>query len=217
MKSLDGFRSMLHDGNTAQAFTDYELDFNSEAFDIFGDVPVKGYETHIEWRFEKPDLIKMYKATAEVGTKIYYLPWASKGVTSVTLDGDSPAYFLTSHLSNCRFTIKYHDGEGKMVTVMHVAGDVVGGAGTKGSEARDQLESNVKLPSAEIRARRLSVGGQKSLGKIGRTHMEEKANVGTTYYDSFARVFGARKSNGGWVFYVQNINHKNKIIGFREL
>jgi hypothetical protein len=209
---------MLHDGNTAQAFTDYELDFNSEAFDIFGDVPVKGYETHIEWRFEKPDLIKMYKATAEVGTKVYYLPWASKGVTSVTLDDDSPAYFLTSHLSNCRFTIKYHDGEGKKVTVMHVAGNVDGGALKEGSEARDQLESKVQLPSAEIRARRLSVGGQKSLGKAGKEYMAKRVkDHETTYYDSFARVFGARKSNGGWVFYVQNINHKNKIIGFNEL
>lgn len=217
MASLEEFRSLLHEGSTAKAFADYELDFNSEAFDKFGNVQVKGYETQIEWRFEEPNHIKMHKADAG-GRKIFYLPWASKDVTSVTLDGDSPAYFLTSHLSNCRFTIKYHDGEGKKVTVMHVAGDVKGGSGIGGSKARDQLEERVELPSDVVRSRRLSVGGHKSFGKIGQAHMEkQKAERGTAYYDSYARVFGTRKSDGGWVFYMQDINHEGKIIGFDSL
>lgn len=215
MASLENFRELLDSGNLGQAFSEYELDFNSEQFDIFGNQQVQGYETDIVWGFEEPNKIKMLKKTAADNTgvkRIYYLPWQSKSVTSVTLDGNSPAYFVTSHFSNCRFTIKFHDGQGKQVTVMHVAGDVTGGATTRGSATRDQMEEQVPVANV-TRTRRLSVSSHK-FGKSGAAHMEKGIQAGTTYYDTYARVFGVRKDDGGWAFFAQNINGNGEILGF---
>jgi hypothetical protein len=100
-----------------------------------------------------------------LGKKIYYLPWASHEVTSITLDGNSPPYFVTSLLSNCRFTMKFHDGEGESVTVMHVAGNITGEGTVVGSRQRDVVESKVDTPTV-THARRLSVGGHKNSGGI---------------------------------------------------
>ena len=217
MPSLEEFRELLHSGSTQQAFTDYMLDFNTQDFDV--NVPVQGvgYEAEIVWRFESPNIIKMHRKTISDsgGKRIYYLPWARGRVTTVTLDGNSPPYFVTSHFSNCRFTIHYHDGEGRNVTVMHVAGDVSGGGTVRGSQQRDELESSVQVDNVQ-RTRRLSISNQKT-GKGGKAHMEKGMSVGTTYYDSYARVFGIRRSSGSWVFYAQNIKGENELLGLTSI
>ena len=216
MASLDEFRQLLHDGNMRQALTDYELDFNEAEFDITGSGEVKGYETEIVWKFEGPNKIKMFKKTGvdgDAGRKIYYLPWASKGVTKVTLDGGSPGHFVTSHFSNCRFTMSFHDDQAKTVTVQHVAGDTGGGSLKAGTEQRDKLE--IPVPES-VRTRRFSISGAKRLGRLGRGLMEERAKTGTTYYDTYARVFGTRGKNGSWVFYMQNINEEGRVLGFSD-
>ena len=214
MPSLEEFRQLLHDGDSEQAFSNYELDFNSEAFDAFGSGAVSGYEVDIEWTFESPNKIKMERALTS-GKKIYYLPWASKDVTTITLDGDSPAYFVTSHFSNCRFTSKFHDDQGKKVTVMHVAGDTGGGGTVEGSQQRDALESSVTVENV-TRTRRLSISNQK-VGRKGKLHMAKGIQAGTSYYDSYARVFGVRRGNGNWVFYTQDFNQRGQILGFSTL
>jgi hypothetical protein len=216
MASLDEFRQLLLDGNLKQAFTDYELDFNEAEFDVTGSGEVKGYETEIVWKFEDPNKIKMFKKTGtdgDTGRKIYYLPWASKGVTKVTLDGSSPGYFVTSHFSNCRFTMSFHDDQAKTVTVQHVAGDTGGASTAKGTEQRDKLE--IPVPES-VRTRRFSISGAKSFGKLGRALMEERIKTGTTYYNTYARVFGTRSKNGSWVFYMQDINDKGLVVGFSD-
>jgi hypothetical protein len=218
MPSLEEFRQLLDEDDSATAFTEYELDFNSEEFDIYGDTEVEGYETEIVWRFASPNKIKMHKKTAsdsDAGKTIFYLPWKRKSVTTVTLDGTSPRYFVTSHFSNCRFTMKFHDGQGKKVTVMHVAGDVPGGASVRGSTQRDELENGIDVADV-TRTRRLSVSYQK-FGKTGKAHMAKGVEAGTTYYDTFARVFGIRDSNGCWKFHAQNINGDHVILGFSEI
>lgn len=216
MASLDEFKQLLHDGHIKQAFTEYELDFNEAEFDITGSGEVKGYETEIVWKFEGPNKIKMFKKTGgdgDAGKKIYYLPWASKGVTKVTLDGSSPGHFVTSHFSNCRFTMNFHDDQAKTVTVQHVAGDTGGGSTATGTKQRDALE--IPVPES-VRTRRFSISGHKRLGKLGKALMEERAKTGTTYYDTYARVFGTRSKNGSWVFYMQDINEQGHVIGFSD-
>ncbi len=214
MASLLEFKQLLHDGNLKQAFTDYELDFNEVEFDITGTGDIQGYKTEIVWKFEEPNKIKMFKKTGldgGTGKEIYYLPWASKGVTKVSLDGSSPAHFVTSHFSNCRFTMSFHDDQAKLVTVQHVAGDTGGGSTQRGTTQRDALE--VAVPGA-VRTRRFSISGAKRLGKLGKALMEERAKTGTTYYDTYARVFGTRGKNGSWVFYMQDINEEGHVVGF---
>ena len=215
MASLEEFRALLHEGNIQQAFTDYELDFNAVAFDT----QAGGYEADIVWHFESPNKIKMNKKTAsdaDAGKRIYYLPWKSKSVTSVTLDADSAPYFVTSHFSNCRFTINFHDGAGKKVTVMHVAGDVSGGSTVRGSKQRDELESTVPLDDVQS-TRRLSIVGHKRFGKAAANHMAQAKTQGTSYYDTYARVFGARTKSGAWVFYAQDINGDGQMLGLNEI
>ncbi|MDN3639332.1 hypothetical protein QWY82_11005 [Simiduia curdlanivorans] len=219
MASLEEFRALLHEGKIDEAFKNYQLDFNSAAFDQFGDVKVSAYEVDIAWDFQEPNVIKMLKKTENDGSKrkkICYLPWSTKTATSVTLDGNSPPYFVTSHFSNCRFTMKFHDGQGKTVTVLHVAGDTKSEGRVQGSAERDILENEVKTEPAKM-TRRLSVGGLKDLGKAGREHKQTKMKAGTTYYDTYARVFGVRNKNGVWSFYAQNINHKDEIIGLQDI
>jgi hypothetical protein len=214
MASLEEFRRLLHDGNMQQALTEYELDFNEAEFDIVGAGEVKGYETEIVWKFEGPNKIKMFKKTGGDGAdgkKIYYLPWASKGVTKVTLDSSSPGHFVTSHFSNCRFTMSFEDDQAKKVTVQHAAGDTGGGSGAKGMEQRDKLEEPVL---GAVRTRRFSISGDKQIGKAGKKLMEERIAMGTTYYDSYARVFGTRSKTGSWVFYMQNINREGRVLGY---
>lgn len=216
MASLEEFKQLLHDGNVKQAFTAYELDFNEAEFDIFGTDDVKGYETEIVWKFEPPNKIKMWKKTGldgDTGKNIDYLPWATKKVTTVTLDGKSPGHFVTSHFSNCRFTMNFLDDLGKAVTVQHVAGDTGGSSTKRGTEERDRLE--VGVPSA-VRTRRFSINGNKRFGKLGQKLMEDRMKTGTTYYDTYARVFGTRSKSGNWVFYMQDINEDGHVVGISD-
>lgn len=209
MASIKEFRGLLESGDLKSAFTTYELDFNKE-FD--GGGGGGGYEADIEWVFQAPNIIKMIKST-KGGKKIYYLPWAPKKVTTVTLDGNSPPYFVTSHFSNCRFTMKYHDTKGTKVTVMHVAGDSKHASTVKGSKERDVMDDKEKDPDFPL-VRRMSIAGAKAFGAAGRKYMKEQiAEGGTTYYDTYARLFGVRGDSGKWEFYAQDINHKGVLIG----
>lgn len=210
MPDIEDFRKKLH-SNVKEALTAYELDFNPVNFDTPGKGK-KAYEIGIDWEFDNPNKIKMLRKPNS-SKKITYLPWEPGVATSVTLDSSSPPYLITSHISNCRMTLKFHDGKGTSVTVIHVAGDVPDGGTVKGSAQRDVIEDTVKTPDV-TRTRRLSTSYQK-IGRLAGKHMEEKkANAGTTYYDSYARVFGVRGDNGGWSFYAQNINNKEQVIGF---
>lgn len=211
MASLEDFRKLLSVGDIAKAFEAYQLDFNEAVFDVENE---KGYEVEVDWSYEKENKIKMTKVS-QGGKKIYYLPWASKVVTYVTLDSSSPPYFVTSHFSNCRFTINFHDEAGQKVTVMHVAGNVPGEGTIRGSQERDKLEKSVVVQDVK-KERRLSISRPKT-GKSGKNHMDAQKAKGTCYYDSFARVFGVRDSNGCWVFYAQNLNHTGKILGFGKI
>jgi len=208
MASLEEFKTLLRD-NPEEAFTQYALAIDEVSFDwkdAGAGVRADAGPRFIEWRFEEPNVVKMYPSQNEVdsvGKKIYYLPWENKKVTKVTLDGDSPGFFLTSQFTNCRFTIQFHDGLGKTVTVMHIAGDVTGGGSTSGGNTRNQMESDAStiIPT---RTRRLSVSKPEP-GFKGPAWKKYDASSGdTVYYDSQAVVFGYRKKNDCWVFYAQN-------------
>lgn len=110
------------------------------------------------------------KASDPAGRDISYLPWknaASGAVAKATLDGSGPAYFSTSQLDGCRFTIQYHDASHKTVTVQHLAGDL-GGSGTDGSAARDRKQAEGMPADANpTLRRRLSFGpGEGKLGRV---------------------------------------------------
>jgi hypothetical protein len=46
--------------------------------------------------------------------------------------------------------------------------------------------------------------------------MEERMKAGTTYYDTYARVFGVRSKSGNWVFYMQDLNEQGHVVGFTD-
>ena len=142
------------------------------------------------------------------GKKIYYLPWKNKSLTKVTLDSNSPPYFLTSEFSNWRFTIQFHDGEGKKVTVMHVAGDVTGGGGFSGGNTRNEMEIKAGLDPT-LRTRRMSVSKPEPGVKGLAWKKYDASRKDTVYYDTQAVVFGYRNKKGGWVFYAQSLD-KNR-------
>ena len=211
MPSLEDFQTLV-ETNPEKAFTDYVLAIDEVSFDwkdaaagVRADAGIR----HIEWRFEEPNTIKMYPsqnvANSE-GKQIYYLPWKSKEVTKVTLDQNSPPYFLTSEFSNCRFTIQFHDACGKTVTVMHIAGDVAGGGSISGGNKRNEMEiSSGLVPNLRTRRLSISKGKPGSKGPAWKRYTESAAN--TVYYDSQAVVFGFREKNGCWSFYAQNIDN----------
>ncbi|WP_444917079.1 hypothetical protein [Microbulbifer sp. JMSA003] len=209
MPSYEDFISLL-EKDIESAFKTYELDFNTEAFDNKSGA----YETGFDFEFVKPNKIMMVKS-GDSGKKATYLTWARKTAVPVTLDSKSPPYFFTSHLSNCRMTFKYHDDQSKSVTVIHVAGDVSQGGTIEGSKQRDELEQMVKTPVV-TKERRLSIGGPKG-GNKGAKFKKKQAKLGTSYYDTCARVFGVRDENGQWAFYTQNIGRKDELLGFFEI
>ncbi|GLS25144.1 hypothetical protein [Marinibactrum halimedae] len=211
MCDIKDFRALVKK-DRLEAFKKYKLDFNSMDFDIFGNEDVKPYEVSIDWKFSQPNIIKMYKREGEKAKNIYYLPWKRRGVTSVTLDNDSPEFFVTSHFSGCRFTINYHDNEGKKVTVMHVAGDTEGGQKIEGTKERDQLEEGIEVDNT-LKKRRLSIGDLKQLGQKTRDYMEAREiQFNTVYYQKEARLFGCRTEAGSWEFVVQNISNDGKLL-----
>ncbi|GAA5445275.1 hypothetical protein Misp06_03474 [Microbulbifer sp. NBRC 101763] len=212
MPSYDDFLSEL-DNDIETAFKKYKLDFNTQEFDIKNGV----YQTGIDFVFRDPNIILM-KKDDKSEKKATYMTWARKSAVSVTLDSKSPPYFMTSHLSGCRMTLKFHDDARHSVTVMHVAGDTSSGTTWNGSKQRDKLEEQVDIPAPVKLERRLSVTGFKMNGKTGPQKMEKVlAKGGTTFYDSLARCFGVRGEDNKWRFYVQNLNNDEQIIGFFEI
>ncbi|WP_347985958.1 hypothetical protein [Methylomonas sp. AM2-LC] len=220
MPSLTEFKELVK-SNPEQAFLDYVLEIDEESFDwqdSNAGIRAEPGPRDIEWQFEEPNKIKMYPSlNQDTAKKIYYLPWKNKSLTQVTLDKDSPAQFLTSEFSNCRFTIHYHDAEGKTVTVMHIAGDVTGGGSISGGNTRNDMETNAPLPSPAVRSRRLSVSKPVPGFKGAAWKKYDATAKDTVYYDSQAVVFGYRKKNGGWVFYAQNLDQNKVSKGRIEL
>lgn len=229
MPSLEDFRQKLA-SNADDAMKEYALliDFASldYAAGVNGETVFADFKrVSVVFEYELiagKNIIRMRaKSGADVdGKEISYLPWknaASGAVARATLDGDGPAYFSTSQLDGCRFTLQYHDADRKKVTVLHLAGDY-GGSGKDGSEARDQLE-NAALPAAanpQLR-RRFSVGtGVGKMGRIGSTYKAGRAD--TAYYDGGkATVFGYRNKQGAWVFYGQDMTTSNQGQGLKNL
>jgi len=216
MTSLKEFRALVK-SDPDEAFRKYALSIDEVSFDwsdASAGIRSKAGPRFIEWHFEEPNTIKMFPAKSEVdsiGKRIYYLPWASKAVTKVTLNGESPRFFLTSEFSNCRFTIQYHDGLGKTVTVMHIAGDVVGEGGFAGGNIRNQLESDA-TEIKPVRSRRLSISKLEPGFKGSSWRKYAATTAETTYYDSRAVVFGYRQSDGGWIFYAQSKGGERGLI-----
>ncbi|WP_444913709.1 hypothetical protein [Microbulbifer sp. TRSA007] len=77
------------------------------------------------------------------------------------------------------------------------------------------MEKMVKTPDA-TKERRLSIGGPKG-GRKGASFKKKQAKLGTSYYDTCARVFGVRDGNDQWAFYTQNIGRKDELLGFFEI
>jgi hypothetical protein len=218
MPSLEDFLDKL-ETDADVAFSDYILLIDCTSLDYSGP---KGQEVQAEFKrvsvlFEyAPDnIIRMRaKKDSDTGAKeISYLPWknaASGGVSKVTLDGNGPAYFSTSQLDGCRFTLQYHGADRKKVTVQHLAGDLGGPSVKTGSTARDTLEAQSLLASPDApRPRRYSIGsGPGKMGKAGQAL--RLANPETTYYDGGkAAVFGYRNDQGAWVFYGAEIDNQS--------
>ncbi|MCO1336687.1 hypothetical protein MO867_20380 [Microbulbifer sp. OS29] len=84
MPSYDEFLSLL-DSDIEQAFKTYELDFNTEAFDV----KAGAYETGFDFEFVKPNKIMMVKSENS-GKKATYLTWARQKAVPVNLDSNSP-------------------------------------------------------------------------------------------------------------------------------
>jgi len=213
MASLEDFRALLIK-EPEKAFTDYVLEIDEVSFDwkdANAGIRADGGVRDIEWHFEKPNIIKMYPGQGgDKERRIYYLPWKNKSLTQVTLDKDSPPYFLTSEFSNCRFTIHFHDQNGNSVTVMHVAGDVKGEGGFTGGNTRNDMEAQNAPPLPVVRTRRMSVSKPQPSVQGASWKKYNASAKDTVYYDSKAVVFGFRKGDGGWVFYAQNLD-ANKV------
>jgi hypothetical protein len=230
MPSLEDFREKMN-RNADEAMKEYVLLVDCVSLDYapaLGGPPIQDEFKIVPVIFEfsaegTKSFITMRgrKASDPAGRDISYLPWknaASGAVAKATLDGSGPAYFSTSQLDGCRFTIQYHDANRQTVTVQHLAGDL-GGSGTDGSVARDLKEAE-NMPAGakpELR-RRLSFGpGEGKLGKVGRDYKATRPD--TIYYDGGkSSVFGYRNSAGAWVFYAQDIdNRTNKGKGLKNL
>jgi len=216
MPSLEDFRSKLN-SNADTAFREYILLIDCKSLDYEGP---SGQEVHAEFKrvtvvfeYSAPNIITMRAKTDQGpgGQSISYLPWknaASGGMSKVRLDGTGPAYFSTSQLDGCRFTLQYHDADRKTVTVQHLAGDLGGPDVATGSAQRDlkEAESLDNSPNAS-RPRRFSIGsGKGKMGGAGRALRASKPD--TTYYDGGkAAVFGYRNNQGAWAFYGAEIDN----------
>ncbi len=226
MASLEDFRTKVA-ANADAAFRDYILHIDEMSLDYAtGDngelVPDAFKVVSIVFEFSDPNVITMRARQdndpRDKIRKMSYLPWKNAGidagVAKATLDDKGPAYFSTSQLTGCRFTIQYGDASRKTATVLHLAGDVQGGKKPEGSATRDGLElANLPQGSDMKLRRRYSVGQMKPalFKKVG-------VESGTTlYYDGGkSAILGFRGTDGGWNFYAAEEKFE-KGAGFRNL
>lgn len=210
MPSLEEFRTLL-DSNADEAFKQYSLRIDDNLdmdarttpdFNNRNDLKV----VKVSFAYQKRGNVDCIVMQGDPqGKDIFYLPWnnfnVNGGLARAPLDSQGPNYFTTSPLSGCRFSIHYHDGDGKSVTVQHLAG-TVGGPGVGGSTQRDTLQAQGIQNSPPVtRTRSYSIGsGEGKMGGAGRTLRSQRPN--TIYYDGGAAVvFGYRNNSGAWVFY----------------
>lgn len=231
MPSLGEFRAQM-EINADQAMRDYVLLVDCKSLDYAtspeGALIQDNFKT-VEVVFDFAIVnglnvitMRAKKASDPKGRPISYLPWknaASGAMAKATLDEAGPAYFSTSQLDGCRFTIQYHDASHKTVTVQHLAGDY-GGSGTDGSAQRDVLEAQHMPAAADpTLRRRLSFGpGQ---GKTGQRAgpIYRAGRQDTVYYDGGkSSLFAYRNNKGAWVFYAQDIDSRNgRGLGLKNL
>ncbi len=227
MPSLEEFRTLLAQDADA-AFKAYALLINCASLDyvetspgVFGFDEFKNVKVAFAYQVEDgKDAIIMSASNDPTAKDASYLPWKNAengGVSKATLDGSGPAYFSTSQLDGCRFTIQYHDADRKTVTVQHLAGDLKA-QGRKGYELRDDLETANAPPNADpVLRRRFSIGsGPGKTGGAGKILKESRPD--TVYYEGGkAAVFGYRNGSGAWLFYGAEMTPRNVGQGLRNL
>lgn len=202
MPSIDEFLELLsRDVDTA--FKTYFFNIDGKSLD--GDISAKQECRHQKVRFDfvEPNVILMSAlgdGGAEYENEIWYLPWMHSGSSRADLDETGPAFFSTSQLDGCRFTIQYHDESRTKATVLHLAGNV--GHQSSGSELRDEMEATEKLsadlPPRLTRRYSISKGKKSSFEKVGE-------DFSLKYDGNKASVFGFRREDGSWHFYAQQM------------
>jgi len=115
----------------------------------------------------------------------YYLPWITRTATTMDL-GEAAAFFFTSEMTNCRFTVLVENP--KAPKVAHIAGTLDKGA-------RNSSEKEVF--GEKKRVRRLSISG--AVGAGSHTY---RGQDGAEADRSSAFVFGVRET-AGWQFHAQ--------------
>lgn len=175
------------------------------------------------FEFVDPNVILMRDPGSnptEYRNEIWYLPWRHRGASRADLGADGPAFFSTSQLDGCRFTIQYHDDSRRTATVYHLAGNVDGG-----SKGRSQLELKAGLksdaPPGLTRRYSMSSGKTSFSEKLGKDFLLK-------YDGDKASIFGFRDEKGAWHFYAQQMREPrgtdpdmpplgSKAKGLREL
>jgi hypothetical protein len=211
MASLSEFMDLLST-NLTKAMADYIVINHTESLD--GDVMnlQACSERDVVFEFEGPNkiMIRAKKDSEKADQTLWYLPWVYNSLSKADLDGTGSAYFSTSLLTGCRFTVQFHDKSRKKATVMHLAGTL--GTGTKqGTEARDLLEK------AALDDLGKTVNVEKTLRRrySFRVQKIRKIDDGETLYygGNMAWIFGARGSDGAWNFIAQEMDSFADITG----
>lgn len=205
MASLAEFLQLL-DQNVDRAFRDYVFNVDSASMD--GDISQLQACTARDVGFEfRPPNVIVLRAAREGDawrSEMWYLPWMYNGASKAYLTGEGPAYFSTSQLDGCRFTVQYDDANRKKATVFHLAGSV--GHQKSGSLKRDEmaLAAGLKtdLPEGRTRSYSISSGVKPKFERIGE-HFKLQ------YSGNKAWVFGLRDDAGAWTFYAQEILEGN--------
>jgi hypothetical protein len=214
MPSLEDFRTKLNGDDNArqQAMTDYVINVDAASLDGDTSKLQACREQEVSFVFQDPNVIIMRaKQGGDANAKkIWYLPWFVDGASKAVLGPDGPAYFSTSQLDGCRFTIQYDDASRKRATVLHLSGRL--GMGNKLSEARNakEVEEFGALPHGPL-VRRYSSA---SLAKTGSPKLKaEKAakalkdNETILYSGNKAFIWGFRKKDGVWDFFAHEIEN----------
>lgn len=198
MPSIPEFLELLST-DVEKAFRSYFLNIDGS---LDGNIEISQHcrIRKVCFEFIDPNIILMRDPGSnptEYPDEIWYLPWRHRGASKADLDGSGPAFFSTSQLDGCRFTIQYHDTSRKNVTVYHLAGNVDGG-----SKGRDQLEAKagVKsgLPSGRTRRYSVSSGAKSFSEKVGE-------DFSLKYDGDKASIFGIRDDDGAWHFFAQQM------------
>ena len=202
MPSIPEFLELLS-VDVEKAFKTYFFNIDGESLD--GDITKEQAcrRQKVRFDFVEPNIIRMSALggkDAEYQNEIWYLPWRLDGASRADLNDSGPAFFSTSQLDGCRFTIQYHDASRKNATVLHLAGSV--GHQSSGSAIRDGMETDsglkTDLPPRLTRRYSISKGQKSAFEKVGE-------NFSLKYDGNKASVFGFRDGGNAWHFYAQQM------------